>query len=50
MLGCQLVHVTVAGEEQHLIARSLTASREGAQNVVALPALELADRHVQHAE
>ena len=50
VFGCQLVHVAVAGEEQHFVTRFLPAAGKGAQDVVALPALELADRHVKHAE
>ena len=48
--GGQLVHVAVAGEEQHLVAGGLAAVGQGAQDVVSLPALELADGHVKGAE
>ena len=47
VLGGELVHVAVAGKEEHLVAGGLAAAREGAQDVVALPALELADGHVE---
>ena len=50
VLRSQLVHVTVTGKQQHLVARCLAASCEGAQDVVALPALELANRHVERAQ
>ena len=46
----QLVHVAVAGEEQHLVAGGLAAAGQGAQDVVSLPALELADGHVEGAQ
>ena len=46
----QLVHVPVASEEQHLVASLLAAASQGAQDVVALPALALAHRHVQRAQ
>jgi diadenosine tetraphosphatase ApaH/serine/threonine PP2A family protein phosphatase len=50
VLGGELVDVAVAGEEQHVVAGLLAPEREGAQDVVALPALELADGHVKHAQ
>ena len=46
----ELVHVAVPGEEEHGVARRLAAARQRAEDVVALPALELGDRHVERAE
>ena len=46
----QLVSVLVAGDEQRLVAELLVARRDGAQNVVALPALHAHDRHVHGLE
>ena len=50
MVRRELVHVAVAREEQHVVALGLAAAREGAQNVVALPALELHHGHVQRVQ
>ena len=46
----QLERVTVAGHEQHAHAARLRAFRQRAEDVVALPALGLDDRHVQRAQ
>ena len=50
VVGGQLVHVSVAREEEHLVALVLAATRERAENVIALPALALAHGHVERAE
>ena len=50
VLGGELVHVTVAGEEVHVVAGRLAAARQGAEDVVALPALELGHGDVERAQ
>ena len=49
-VGGELVHVAVAGEQQHRVAGRLAAPGQRAQDVVALPALELGHRHVERAQ
>ena len=50
VLGGELVHVAVAGEEEHLKAGLLAAAGERAEDVVTLPALELDHGHVERAQ
>ena len=50
VVGDELVHVAVARDEQHIVAGVLAATGERAQDVVALPALELDHRHVHLAQ
>ena len=50
MVGGQLVHVAVTGEEVHLVAGFLALAGERAQDVVTLPALELHHGDIQRTE
>ena len=50
MLGHKLIHVAVAGHQQHIAASLLTQARHGTQDIVALPALGLQNRHVERGE
>ena len=49
-LGDELVHVAVASDKQHVVAGRLAAAGQGAQDVVALPALELGHGDVHVAQ
>ena len=46
LVGCQLVGVLIARHEQRLVAQLLVARGDGAQHVVALPALDAHHGHV----
>ena len=46
LVGGQLVGVLIAGDEQRLVAQRLVARGDGAQHVVALPALDAHHGHV----
>ena len=50
MLGHELIHVAVAGHQQHVAAGLLAQARHGAQDVIAFPALGLQNRHVERGE
>ena len=50
MVGDQLVHVSVAGDEQHVAAGGLAGAGERSQDVVALPALGVDDRHLDRLQ
>ena len=49
-VGHQLVHVAVARDQKHRVAGGLATARQRAQDVVALPALELDHGHVHRAQ
>ena len=50
MLGHELIHVAVAGHQQHVAAGLFTQARHGSQDIVAFPALGLQNRHVERGE
>ena len=50
VLGHELIHVAVAGHQQHVAAGLLTQARHGSQDIVAFPALGLQNRHVERGE
>ena len=50
MLGNELIHIAVAGHQQHVAAGLLAQTCHGAQNIVAFPALGLQNRHVECGE
>ena len=50
VLGHKLIHVTVAGHQQHVAAGLLTQARHGSQNIVAFPTLGLQNWHVERRE
>ena len=50
VFGHELIHITVAGHQQHVAAGFLAQARHSAQDVVAFPALGLQNRHVERAE
>ena len=50
MLGHELIHVAVAGHQQHVAAGLLAQARQSAQDVIAFPALGLQNRHVERGE
>ena len=50
MLGHELIHVAVAGHQQHVAAGFLAQARHGAQDIVTFPALGLQNRHVERSE
>lgn len=50
MVGDQLVHITVTGDEQHVATGGLAAACERAQDVVAFPALGLHNGHADGLE
>ena len=50
VLGHELIHVAVAGHQQHVAAGLLTQARHGSQDIVTFPALRLQNRHVERGE
>ena len=50
VLGHELIHVAVAGHQQHVAAGFLAQARHGAQDIVTFPALGLQNRHVERSE
>ena len=50
VLGHKLIHVAVAGHQQHVAAGLLAQARHGSQDIVAFPALGLQNRHVERTE
>ena len=50
VFGHELIHITVAGHQQHVAAGFLAQARHSAQDVVAFPALGLQNRHVECGE
>ena len=50
VLGHELIHVAVAGHQQHVAAGLFTQARHGSQDIVAFPALGLQNRHVERGE
>ena len=50
VLGHELIHVAVAGHQQHVAAGLLAQARHGSQDIVAFPALGLQNGHVERGE